>query len=227
MSIIAFLYGTVLASFITLCADRIPKHVSILYPRSRCDNCQVQLRYWQLIPIFGYLFQLGHCKNCHHHISPISTCVELIIGLIALHAPLNHPLQLICFILFYGFLLFISLTDLSHQFFYSTGLLGLLPGIFIFESAKRWEWQLGCVMITTLLFLLLLAHLTNGLGSGDIELILIFEILLDFEQTMWIICISSLLALFTILLTRHQSRIPFVPFLSLGFLIVTQIFYYM
>ncbi|CUS25788.1 hypothetical protein FC70_GL000818 [Paucilactobacillus oligofermentans DSM 15707 = LMG 22743] len=227
MSFILFLYGTILASFITLCAYRIPNHVSIFYPRSYCDQCNHQLRYWQLIPIIGFILQRGKCYDCRQRITPLSTLLELFAGFIAIHAPYHHLINLFAFILFYSALLFITATDWQQQFFYSFGLIGLLPGISLFSSHHHWTLALLISLVATLVFLLLLSQLTNGLGVGDIELILIFEMLVGFYATLQIILISSSLAILLLIFIHKQQRIAFVPFLSLGFICVTQFLFYM
>lgn len=227
MSFILFLYGTILASFITLCAYRIPNKVSIFYPRSYCDQCNHQLRCWQLIPIIGFLLQRGKCHDCGYRIPLLSTVLELLAGCIAIQAPYYHLINLFAFILFYSALLFITATDCQQQFFYSFGLIGLFPGILLFNSHHHWNLPLLISLLATLIFLILLSQITNGLGVGDIELILIFEMLVGFYATLQIILIASSLAIMTIIILHKRQRIAFVPFLSFGFICVTQFLFYM
>lgn len=44
MSILFFLSGLAIGSFLNLCIDRLPKGESIIRPASRCDVCQHRLK---------------------------------------------------------------------------------------------------------------------------------------------------------------------------------------
>ncbi len=78
---IAFIFGTVLGSFIDCMAWRIVKQESVLNGRSHCDVCGAQLTAGDLIPIVSYLKSGGKCSHCGAKISPESTWVEFLLGL--------------------------------------------------------------------------------------------------------------------------------------------------
>lgn len=75
-----FLLGATLASFFQLLADRQPLGLDVVFTPSYCDSCFTQLAYYDLIPIFGYLRQHGHCRYCGHDIAPDSLIWEFIGG---------------------------------------------------------------------------------------------------------------------------------------------------
>src|SRR5699024_12621278 len=72
-----FRLGTCLGSFISCVAYRYKLGISIIYPRSFCDNCSQTLQYWQLIPIIGFILQKRKCYFCYQKISLCSTVIEL------------------------------------------------------------------------------------------------------------------------------------------------------
>lgn len=78
---LAFVFGTVLGSFIDCMAWRIVKQESVLNGRSHCDVCGAQLTAGDLIPIVSYLKSGGKCSHCGAKISPESTWVEFLLGL--------------------------------------------------------------------------------------------------------------------------------------------------
>ena len=78
---LAFVFGTVLGSFIDCMAWRIVKQESVLNGRSHCDACGTQLTAGDLIPIVSYLKSGGKCSHCGAKISPESTWVEFFLGL--------------------------------------------------------------------------------------------------------------------------------------------------
>jgi hypothetical protein len=53
-----------IASFICLAAHRIPRHESIVRPRSHCDACKKELAAYDMIPIVSYLLLSGRCRYC-------------------------------------------------------------------------------------------------------------------------------------------------------------------
>src|SRR5271157_2313644 len=56
--------GTVVASFLNVCIDRLPNHESLLSPRSHCASCHHGLTIKDLIPVFSYLWLRGRCRYC-------------------------------------------------------------------------------------------------------------------------------------------------------------------
>lgn len=79
--VIAFMFGTVLGSFIDCMAWRIVKQESVLRGRSHCDVCGHVLGAADLIPIVSYIKSRGKCRYCGAKISSESTWVELLLGL--------------------------------------------------------------------------------------------------------------------------------------------------
>jgi leader peptidase (prepilin peptidase)/N-methyltransferase len=56
--------GLVIASFLNVCIDRLPRNQSIVNPPSHCDSCQRRLAAKDLIPIYSYLRTKGKCSYC-------------------------------------------------------------------------------------------------------------------------------------------------------------------
>lgn len=79
--IIIFIMGTVFGSFYTLAVYRIPKKLDIIRTHSFCPNCGHQLGFFELIPVFSYLFLGGKCKKCKQKIRPRYFVLEILSGL--------------------------------------------------------------------------------------------------------------------------------------------------
>ena len=79
---VAFLYGIVIGSFLNVCILRIPLRESIAKKRSHCMNCGYQLAWYDLIPLFSYLFLRGKCRKCGSHISLQYPLVEALNGVL-------------------------------------------------------------------------------------------------------------------------------------------------
>ena len=73
--------GTFFGSFFTLAVYRIPKKEDILIKHSYCPNCHHKLGFFDLFPIFSYLFLGGKCRYCKEKIRPRYFILELLTGI--------------------------------------------------------------------------------------------------------------------------------------------------
>ncbi|MGQ9524377.1 MAG: prepilin peptidase [Armatimonadota bacterium] len=78
---IAFIYGTVVGSFLNVCIYRMPRQESIIRPPSHCPDCGTRLRVRDLVPIVSFLVQRCRCRYCGSFISWRYLSVELLTGL--------------------------------------------------------------------------------------------------------------------------------------------------
>jgi prepilin signal peptidase PulO-like enzyme (type II secretory pathway) len=69
-----------LGSFINMAADRLPRHESLVHPRSHCRSCGRVLNLVDLIPVAGYLVRGGRCASCRTAIGASSPAVEALCG---------------------------------------------------------------------------------------------------------------------------------------------------
>jgi prepilin signal peptidase PulO-like enzyme (type II secretory pathway) len=79
--IFGFIVGLFIGSFLDCIANRSFTNTSFL-GRSFCDHCHKTLAWYHMVPVFSYFFLQGKCAYCRKKISPESTLVELITGLI-------------------------------------------------------------------------------------------------------------------------------------------------
>lgn len=87
--IILFGFGLIAGSFLNVVICRYDPEKFLfdqhnLGGRSHCPHCQKNLSWYELIPLFSFLLQLGRCRNCHKKISWQYPIVELLSGLIFL-----------------------------------------------------------------------------------------------------------------------------------------------
>ena len=78
---LTFLLGIVVGSGLNVCISRIPFEKSILWPSSRCDSCLRPIRWFDNLPIIGYLVLKGKCRACKQPYSARHLWIELITGL--------------------------------------------------------------------------------------------------------------------------------------------------
>lgn len=79
---IFFIIGTLIGSFLTLAVHRIPLKQDITHERSYCPKCNHRLEFFDLIPVFSYIFLKGKCRYCKEKIRPRYFLLETLSGLI-------------------------------------------------------------------------------------------------------------------------------------------------
>ena len=75
-----FLIGITFGSFFTLAVYRIPLGKDITHTRSFCPNCNHKLGFWDMIPLFSYIFLGGKCRYCKQKIRPRYLILETLSG---------------------------------------------------------------------------------------------------------------------------------------------------
>ncbi len=79
-----FVLGLAFGSFLNVCVYRLPRDLSVVRPGSACPNCKQPIRFYDNIPILGWLLLRGRCRDCKAPISPRYLVVELLTGLLFL-----------------------------------------------------------------------------------------------------------------------------------------------
>jgi leader peptidase (prepilin peptidase)/N-methyltransferase len=77
-----FVFGLVIGSFLNVCIARIPEEVSIVAPGSRCPRCETPIKWYDNVPVLGWVWLGAKCRSCGQPISPMYPLVELATGLL-------------------------------------------------------------------------------------------------------------------------------------------------
>src|SRR5580700_3875553 len=109
-SLVAFVLGSVVGSFLNVCIHRMPLGQSIISPPSHCPHCKYSIPWYLNVPLVTWLVLRGRCKNCGAPISPRYFIVELLTGLLLLGCWLKfgnaaNPLPSIPLVLVYSLFL--------------------------------------------------------------------------------------------------------------------------
>ncbi len=117
-SLVLFLFGTMVGSFLNVCIYRLPRGESVVSPPSHCPHCGYSIPWYLNLPLFTWLYLRARCANCRAHISARYFVVELITGLLFLFSWLRHGgfspgLALVFCLLLAGFIV-ASCIDLEH-----------------------------------------------------------------------------------------------------------------
>ncbi|OGR30371.1 MAG: peptidase A24 [Desulfuromonadaceae bacterium GWB2_53_15] len=230
--VLAFIFGTVVGSFLNVCICRMPKDESIVSPPSHCPFCDYRIRWYDNIPLLSYLLLRGKCRGCGAHISLQYPLVELLNGLLtlALFYRFGLSITFVALFLFCSSLVVITFIDIEHQIIPDEiSLSGIVIG-FIFSFFLPWQTWLNSLLGILLGggSLLLVAYgyqwLTGkeGMGGGDIKLLAMMGAFLGWKSIPFIIFASSLvgsiLGITIMLIQKKDSKlaIPFGPYLAFG-----------
>lgn len=84
-----FLIGSVIGSLLNVCIYRLPREErfwpalkSLVSPPSHCPRCERRIPWYDNVPIAGWLFLRGRCRNCRSRISIRYPLIELLTGLL-------------------------------------------------------------------------------------------------------------------------------------------------
>lgn len=80
--IMVFLFGITIGSFLNVCIFRLPAGESLTKKNSHCMTCGTPIKWYDLIPVFSWLFLRGKCRACGSKISGRYILVESLTGII-------------------------------------------------------------------------------------------------------------------------------------------------
>jgi leader peptidase (prepilin peptidase)/N-methyltransferase len=75
--VLSAIFGLVVGSFLNVVIYRVPRHQSILSPRSRCPDCHAPISERDNIPVISWLLLRGRCRHCRAAIPVQYPLVEL------------------------------------------------------------------------------------------------------------------------------------------------------
>lgn len=225
--VMCFILGSVLASFYGVMAERLPLGKSIVKPRSHCDYCNHPLAFYELVPIFSYLFLKGKCSSCHHKLPKTMLITEIFLGLSFSLSYFYYGFSYYFLISLFLFSLFdlIFLTDIKYMIILDSPLFVSAVGIFLLQwffyglSFALSRILAGVILFFFMFFIGLLGKFLfkrEALGGGDIKLSFLFGLILGLPHGLMALILSTFLALpyatFT-LYSSHTKELPYGPFL--------------
>ena len=240
--ILVFFAGASVGSFSITAANRIASNKDFIRAPSACDNCGELLKFYELIPVISWFWQKNRCNYCGSKIgyeiviSEIA-CAFLFVGIVYIF---GANLQGIYFLVFFGLLFAMSLSDLKSKAIYDSWLLilvtvSLIPvGADFAEKLKNFLIFCGGFFLLDFLVTFYIqnikAKFTNNeslktqkaLGDADMIIAGAIGANLGLVFGLGSIFLASCLAIIPSILNtiyKKDSELPFVPFLACGFLI--------
>ncbi|HZS53644.1 MAG TPA: prepilin peptidase [Bryobacteraceae bacterium] len=254
---IATLLGLLVGSFLNVCIYRIPRDISVIAPRSFCPECGTQISWFDNIPIISYSWLRGKCRKCGQRIGFRYPLVEITTAALFAIVASRYTVTAVAgkWLLWEAVLVVLFWTDLEEQILPDELTLGgsvagialacFLPvhGLFVDTLFPGWKplWRsffdiaLGIAVLAIPMWLLGIAYekvrKREGLGFGDVKLLVLMSTFLGFENTLLATTIGavggSVIGVTYCLATRRklsETHLPFGSFLCAGAGIVPLIY---
>ena len=229
-----FILGLVFGSFFCCVGLRLSKNEKFINERSVCDNCGHILAWYDLIPVFSYIFLKGKCRYCHTKVGIINPFIEVVSGILfALsYYSFGISLELVLALNIVALSMIIFVSDLTYMIIPDEVIIFFSVVFIILEFIM--EGLKGVVLslisgVSLFLFMYLLMKLGNvlfkkeSLGGGDVKLLFVLGLVLDPFLGLITIFLASFIALPVSLYLLYKNKehvIPFGPFLLISFLII-------
>ncbi len=225
--VIAFILGLLFGSFYLVVGTRLPKEESIVKPDSHCDHCQKKLKWYELIPVFSYIFLKGKCSKCHTKISILNPLIEIFTGLLFLLSYILFGLsyELLISIIISSVLVIIFITDFKAYLILDSpiviGSILLIIINILNNSFSATLLMIGqALIVTTVIFLVKIigdkVFKKESLGGGDIKLMIFVGLLLGIKLGLISFALSAFLALpyaLFLIFNKKEKEVPFGPFI--------------
>jgi leader peptidase (prepilin peptidase)/N-methyltransferase len=228
-SVIIFLYGIIIGSFLNVVIYRLPKNENIVTTRSHCMECGYQLAWYDLIPLFSWLFLRGRCRKCKTRISVQYPLIEALNGIlyVIIFLCCDLTVDTLIYCLLISALIALSVIDYrTYEIPIGINIFILCLGVVrLITDLPNWQdYVIGFFSIS--IPLLILYWITKGraIGGGDIKLMASVGLVLGWQSTIlsFILgCIlGSLIHLIKMRITNNDNhQLAMGPYLSAGIII--------
>ena len=225
---LAAVVGAVFGSFLNVVAYRLPRGESLSRPRSRCPQCQTQIKAYDNVPVLSWLALRGRCRSCRAPISARYPLVEAVTGLLCglVVYDQGYDKDAILGVVLVLLLVPITLIDLDHRIIPNKlTLLGavLAPVILAFTAPDAVPEHLIAGAAAGGFFLLVVFAYPRGMGMGDVKLAAVLGLFLGREvvPALFVAFLVGTLVGAVIMARKgsaegRQTAVPFGPFLALG-----------
>lgn len=183
-AVLAFVLGSIIGSFLNVVILRTPLHQSIVKEPSHCFSCGHRLAWYDMFPIFSWIFLRGKCRYCGEKISPRYMIVEAVTAVLYCLAYLvfGFRLELAFSAVLFAVLVVLSAIDIDrfeipYWCSITTAVLGVIA-IFVF---KETPWYERLIAMGVILVIFVILVLVGGMGGGDLQLMVGASLLLGYK----------------------------------------------
>jgi leader peptidase (prepilin peptidase) / N-methyltransferase len=228
---IAAVAGFLAGSFFNVVIARLPRHESLLRPRSRCPHCGHPVRPYDNVPVVSWLILRGRCRDCGEPISARYPLVELLtaalFAAVVIDTGVNEHVWLGLALV--AVLVPVAFIDLDHRIIPNAIVLpGAVAAVAIVaatEPSKLAEHLIAGAAAAGFLLVAVLAY-PRGMGMGDVKLAGVLGLYLgrSVGPAMLVALLSGTIVGVVIIARKgaaegRKTAVAFGPFLALGGLV--------
>jgi len=230
--------GLAIGSFLNVCIYRLPRGESVVSPPSRCPSCGRGLRWFESVPVLGWLMIGGRCRTCRTPVSVMYPVVESVTALVFFlqYWQLGWQPLLAVRLLFAASMIVLFVIDLQHRILPNVI---TLPGVIVGLVASAFfapGWVASLIGVLAgggLLWLVGEAYFRvrgeEGMGMGDVKMLAMIGAFLGWPLMLVTLLTASLAgSVFggvMMLFNRGGLKyaLPLGSFLAAGALIATHV----
>lgn len=238
-------FGLCFGSFLNAMVWRLHAGRDFVRERSECDHCHHQLAWYDLVPVLSWVSLGGRCRYCRKPISWQHPLVEMLTALAFVGSFLFWPYGWsdVAVVLFAGWL--ISLVILIALAVYDmkwmllpdkltfplmglSFVMGLILTIGVMQMTLSDAFLFmgyGVLSIGGLYYVLYILTKRRGVGFGDVKLGVAMGLMGGWKVGLITVMLANVIGLLAVLpgmisgKVKFKSRIPFGPFLIIGFIV--------
>ena len=224
-------FGLVVGSFLNVCIYRLPRGQSIAWPASHCIACGRTLRWFENVPVIGWLLLRGRCRTCGERISVMYPAVELVTPVLFLveYWQLGWQPLLAVRLVFACAMVVLFVVDLQHRVLPNViTLSGVVVGLglsVVLEPGWR-DALIGALVGGGALLAIAEAYYRvrgeEGLGMGDVKMLAMIGAFLGWQLMLVTLLLASvlgsLIGVGLMALSRGDGKyaLPLGSFLAIG-----------
>lgn len=225
--VFAFVFGTVIFSFLNVVIYRLPRKENFITGRSKCPVCSHVLTFLDMVPILSWVALGRKCRYCGARISARYACIEALGGLSAVACAGVFGFSVYTVLAFAMCAVLTCVGFIDHDTMEIPDGLNVTAAIIggvavFFTNGVAWYEHLIGLCVVSVPMLVIALFIPGGFGGGDIKLMAGCGLFLGWKNALFSFFIAAVIGgIYALILILRKKRgrkdhIPFGPFLCMG-----------
>ena len=183
-AVLSFIFGSVIGSFLNVVILRTPLHQSIVTEPSHCFSCGHKLAWYDMFPIFSWIFLRGKCRYCGAKVSPRYMIIEATTAVLYCLSYLvfGFKWELAFSAVLLAVLIVLSAIDIDHfEIPYWCSITVAVLGVLSFFVFKETPWYERLISMGVIVVIFVILVLVGGMGGGGLQLMAGASLLLGYK----------------------------------------------